>query len=153
MSSLNKVMLIGHLGRDPETRTMQNGNKVCNLSIATSEKWTDKHSGEKRERTEWHRVVCFNDHLVPVMERYLRKGSKVYIEGKLQTRKWQDQSGQDRYSTEIVMQGFDGKLVMLGEPGGRGGDAGTTDYEQGGAPPQQQQTGGRQQDLDDEIPF
>jgi len=115
--SVNKVIIIGNLGRDPEVRTFQNGGKVCNLRIATSETWRDKSSGERRERTEWHSVAIFQEGLVRVAEQYLRKGSTVYIEGKLQTRKWQDQSGNDRYSTEIILQGFDGKLVMLG--GGR----------------------------------
>lgn len=141
--SVNRVTLIGNLGRDPEIRTFQNGGKVCNLRIATSEQWRDKNSGEKREKTEWHSVAIMQEGLVRVAEQYLRKGSTVYIEGKLQTRKWQDQQGQDRYSTEIVLQGFDGKLVMLG--GNQGGE----DRQQtsGGydAPP----SGG----FDEEIPF
>lgn len=122
--SVNKVILIGNLGRDPEVRTFQNGGKVCNLRIATSETWKDRSTGERREKTEWHSVAIFSEGLVRVAEQYLRKGSKVYIEGKLQTRKWQDQSGQDRYSTEIALQGFDATLVMLdgrGEGGGGGG--------------------------------
>src|SRR6056297_2051485 len=122
--SVNKVILIGNLGRDPEVRTFQNGGKVCNLRIATSENWKDKNSGERKERTEWHSVAIFQEGLVRIAEQYLRKGSKVYIEGKLQTRKWQNQSGQDRYSTEVVLQGFDGVLTMLdgrGEGGGGGG--------------------------------
>ncbi|WP_037253698.1 single-stranded DNA-binding protein [Roseobacter sp. SK209-2-6] len=122
--SLNKVMLIGNLGRDPEVRSFQNGGKVCNLRIATSETWKDRNTGERRERTEWHSVAIFNEGLVRVAEQYLRKGSKVYIEGQLQTRKWQDQSGQDRYSTEVVLQGFGSTLTMLdgrGEGGGSGG--------------------------------
>lgn len=125
--SVNKVILIGNLGRDPEVRTFQNGGKVCNLRIATSETWKDRNTGERRERTEWHSVAIFQEGLVRVAEQYLRKGSKVYIEGKLQTRKWQDQSGQDRYSTEVVLQGFDGVLTMLdgrGEGGGGGGSYG-----------------------------
>ncbi|MDT8327103.1 MAG: single-stranded DNA-binding protein, partial [Roseovarius sp.] len=125
--SVNKVILIGNLGRDPETRTFQNGGKVCNLRIATSETWKDKSTGERREKTEWHSVAIFSEGLVRVAEQYLRKGSKVYIEGKLQTRKWQDQSGQDKYSTEIVLQGFDASLVMLdgrGEGGGGSGGGG-----------------------------
>ncbi|MFQ5437746.1 MAG: single-stranded DNA-binding protein [Paracoccaceae bacterium] len=121
--SVNKVILIGNLGRDPEIRSFQNGGRVCNLRIATSERWRDKNSGENRERTEWHSVAIFQDGLVRVAEQYLRKGSTVYIEGKLQTRKWQDQSGNDRYSTEVVLQGFDGKMVMLGGRGGGGGDS------------------------------
>ena len=125
--SLNKVMLIGNLGRDPEVRSFQNGGKVCNLRIATSETWKDRNTGERRERTEWHTVAIFSEGLVRVCEQYLRKGSKVYIEGQLQTRKWQDQSGQDRYSTEIVLQGLGGTLTMLdgrGEGGGGGGSYG-----------------------------
>ncbi|KPD11979.1 single-stranded DNA-binding protein [Phaeobacter sp. 11ANDIMAR09] len=125
--SVNKVILIGNLGRDPEVRTFQNGGKVCNLRIATSENWKDRNTGERRERTEWHSVAIFNEGLVRVAEQYLRKGSKVYIEGQLQTRKWQDQSGNDRYSTEVVLQGFGSTLTMLdgrGEGGGAGGGGG-----------------------------
>ncbi len=125
--SVNKVILIGNLGRDPEVRTFQNGGKVCNLRIATSETWKDRNTGERREKTEWHSVAIFSEGLVRVAEQYLRKGSKVYIEGKLQTRKWQDQNGQDRHSTEIALQGFDATLVMLdgrGEGGGQGGGQG-----------------------------
>ncbi|WP_338242969.1 single-stranded DNA-binding protein [Aurantiacibacter hainanensis] len=121
--SLNKVMLIGNLGQDPEVRSFQNGGKVCNLRIATSETWKDKE-GQRQEKTEWHTVAIFSEGLVRVCENYLKKGSKVYIEGQLQTRKWQDQNGQDRYSTEIVLRGFNGTLVMLdgrGEGGGGGG--------------------------------
>ena len=122
--SLNKVMLIGNLGQDPEVRSFQNGGKVCNLRIATSETWKDRNTGERQERTEWHTVAIFSEGLVNVAENYLRKGSKVYIEGQLQTRKWQDQNGQDRYSTEVVLRGFNGSLIMLdgrGEGGGGGG--------------------------------
>lgn len=115
---LNKVMLIGALGADPEVRSFQNGGKVCNLRVATSEKWKDKNTGDKQERTEWHTVAIFNEGLVGVAERFLRKGSKVYIEGKLETRKWQDQSGNDRYSTEVVLRGFGGSLTMLDSAGG-----------------------------------
>lgn len=123
--SVNKVILIGNLGRDPEVRTFQNGGKVCNLRIATSETWKDRNTGERRERTEWHSVAIFNEGLVRVAEQYLRKGSKVYVEGQLQTRKWQDQSGQDRYSTEVVLQGFGSTLTMLdGRDGGGGGGQG-----------------------------
>ncbi|MGH6886092.1 MAG: single-stranded DNA-binding protein, partial [Geminicoccales bacterium] len=122
--SVNKVILVGNLGRDPEIRTMQDGGKVANLSVATSESWRDKSSGERRERTEWHRVVVFNDRLVDVIEKYLKKGAKVYLEGQLQTRKWQDQSGQDRYSTEVVLQRYRGELTMLDTRGGGGGGAG-----------------------------
>jgi len=162
--SVNKVILIGNLGADPEVRTFQNGGKVCNLRIATSENWKDKNTGERREKTEWHTVAIFQEGLVRIAEQYLRKGSKVYIEGKLQTRKWQDQSGQDRYSTEVVLNGFDGTLTMLdgrnseggggggggysgGSGGGSyGGDSGGGSYGGGGAP-----SGGG--DMDDEIPF
>ena len=123
--SVNKVILIGNLGRDPEVRSFQNGGKVCNLRIATSETWKDRNTGERRERTEWHSVAIFNEGLVRVAEQYLRKGSKVYVEGQLQTRKWQDQSGQDRYSTEVVLQGFGSTLTMLdGRDGGGGGGGG-----------------------------
>ncbi|MGN6374902.1 MAG: single-stranded DNA-binding protein [Sphingomonas sp.] len=116
--SVNKVILVGNLGRDPESRSFQNGGKVVNLRIATSESWKDRNSGERKEKTEWHSVAIFNEGLANVAERYLRKGSKVYIEGQLQTRKWQDQSGNDRYSTEVVLQGFNSVLVMLDGPGG-----------------------------------
>ena len=124
--SLNKVMLIGNLGADPEIRSFQNGGKVANLRIATTESWKDRNTGERQERTEWHTVAIFSEGLVGVVERYLRKGSKVFVEGQLQTRKWQDQSGNDRYSTEVVLQGFNGNLTMLGGrgDGGVGGDHG-----------------------------
>lgn len=162
--SVNKVILIGNLGRDPEVRTFQNGGKVCNLRIATSESWKDRNTGERRERTEWHSVAIFQEGLVRIAEQYLRKGSKVYIEGKLQTRKWQDQSGQDRYSTEVVLQGFDGTLTMLdgrGEGGGQGGGSGGGDYGGGyDSGPQDDRSGGgsgggapSSRDMDDEIPF
>ncbi|WP_425083248.1 single-stranded DNA-binding protein [Ruegeria profundi] len=118
--SVNKVILVGNLGADPDVRTFQNGGKVCNLSVATSENWKDRNTGERRERTEWHRVAIFNEGLVRVAEQYLKKGSKVYLEGQLQTRKWQDQSGQERYTTEIVLQGFGSTMVML-DPRGEGG--------------------------------
>jgi single-strand DNA-binding protein len=168
--SLNKVMIIGNLGRDPEVRSFQNGGKVCNLSIATSENWKDKNTGERREKTEWHSVSIFQEGLVRVAEQYLRKGSKVYIEGKLQTRKWQDQSGQDRYSTEVVLQGYDGVMTMLdGRDGGGGmgggggymsdqsgsgygGGQGSGGYDQGGGYGGGQGGGGGG-DMDDEIPF
>ena len=124
--SVNKVILVGRLGADPESRSMNNGNKVVNLSLATSERWRDKQSGEQREKTEWHRVVIFNDRLADVAERYLRKGSNIYIEGQLQTRKWQDQNGQDKYTTEVVLQQYRGELTMLGgrNDGQGGGDFG-----------------------------
>ena len=133
--SLNKVMLIGNLGADPEVKSFQNGGKVCNLRIATSEQWKDKNTGERQERTEWHTVAIFSEGLVSVAERFLRKGSKVYIEGQLQTRKWQDAQGNDRYSTEIVLRGFNGTLTMLDSPGGGqggGGQSGGGNYSQGG---------------------
>ena len=122
--SLNKVMLIGNLGQDPEVRSFQNGGKVCNLRIATSENWKDRNTGERQERTDWHTVSIFSEGLIGVAERYLKKGSKVFVEGKLQTRKWQDQSGNDRYSTEVVLRGFDGTLTMLDGRGGEGGGGG-----------------------------
>ncbi|MEL7709247.1 single-stranded DNA-binding protein [Citromicrobium bathyomarinum] len=131
--SLNKVMLIGNLGADPEIRSFQNGGKVANLRIATSETWKDRNTGERQERTEWHTVAIFSEGLVNVVERFLKKGSKVYIEGKLQTRKWQDQNGQDRYSTEVVLRGFDGTLTMLdGAQGGGGGGGGFGGGQRGG---------------------
>jgi single-strand DNA-binding protein len=168
--SVNKVILIGNLGRDPEVRSMQNGGKVCNLSVATSENWKDRTSGERKERTEWHRVVIFNENLANVAERFLKKGSKVYIEGQIETRKWTDQGGQEKYSTEIVLRPFRGELTLLdsredsmgasggysggqsagsdfggrsgGGPGGFGGGAGGGGSFTPSAP-----------DLDDEIPF
>ena len=171
--SLNKVMIIGNLGRDPEVRSFQNGGKVCNLRIATSETWKDKNTGERREKTEWHSVAIFQEGLVRVAEQYLRKGSTVYIEGKLQTRKWQDQSGQDRYSTEIVLQGFDGVMTMIGGRSDNGGGGQGSGYDQGGGYGGGQGGGGYDQgggygggnggggqggpsgggDMDDEIPF
>lgn len=170
--SVNKVILVGNLGRDPEIRRMNNGDPVCNLSVATSEQWRDKSSGERREKTEWHRVVIFNENLSKVAENYLKKGSKVYIEGQLQTRKWQDQSGQDRYSTEVVIQGFNGSLQMLdgrGEGGGAGGGIGGGSgdgyedrggYDERGGYDDRGGSGGGSgparapaRDIDDEIPF
>ena len=156
--SVNKVILVGNLGRDPEIRTLQDGTKVANLSVATSETWRDRDSGERRERTEWHRVVIFNDRLADVAEKYLRKGSKVYLEGQLQTRKWTGQDGQDRYTTEVVLQRYRGELTMLdsrggGESGGGGGDYGAGGAGGGGGG---DYGGGRESsggDLDDEIPF
>lgn len=155
MASLNKAMLIGNLGRDPEIRSMTNGDRVATLSIATSESWTDKTSGEKREKTEWHRVVIFNDGLADVCERYLKKGSKVYIEGQLQTRKWQDQSGADKWTTEIVLQRFGGKLVLLGETGSGGSrrpEPPVDSYEDG-VDRLDRPKPRVSDDLDDEIPF
>ena len=171
--SLNKVMLIGNLGADPEIRSFQNGGKVANLRIATSETWKDRNTGERQERTEWHTVAIFSEGLVGVVERYLRKGSKVYIEGQLQTRKWQDQSGNDRYSTEVVLRGFGGTLTMLdgrgdGQGGGSGGGygGGQSGGGYGGGSGGGQDSGGfgggssggsgggsNYDDLDDDIPF
>jgi single-strand DNA-binding protein len=164
--SVNKVILVGNLGRDPEVRSFQNGGKVVNLRIATSENWRDKATGERKERTEWHSVAIFNEGIGKIAEQYLRKGSKVYIEGQLETRKWQDQSGADRYSTEVVLRPFNGSLTLLdsrdggGSGGGddRGGgyadDRGPGDDRgsSGGAPAPRGGGGGRS-DLDDEIPF
>ncbi len=127
--SVNKVILIGNLGRDPEVRSFQNGGKVVNLRIATSETWRDKASGERKERTEWHSVAIFNEPLARVAEQYLRKGSKVYLEGQLETRKWQDQSGQDRYSTEVVLRPFTGSLTLLDGRGEGGGGSGSGGYD------------------------
>lgn len=164
--SVNKVILVGNLGADPEVRNLPSGGKVVNLSIATSERWRDRNTGEQRERTEWHRVVIFSEGLTRVAEQYLRKGSKVYVEGSLQTRKWQDQSGQDRYSTEVVLQGFNSTLTML-DGRGEGGVSGGGDFGGGSAGGSGGgYSGGRQSDNrrpsavpafepggDDDIPF
>jgi len=158
--SVNKVILVGNLGRDPEIRTMQNGNRVANLSVATSERWFDKRANERREKTEWHRVVIFDEKLIDVVEQYVHKGSKIYLEGQIQTRKWTDQSGVEKYSTEVVLQRFRGVLTMLdskGDSGGvSGGDmngdtGGDTDGDTGGG----DQSGGTgpSPDLNDDIPF
>jgi len=155
--SVNKVILIGNLGRDPEVRSFPNGGKVVNLRIATSERWRDRNTGENKERTEWHSVAIFNEALARVAEQYLRKGSKVYVEGQLETRKWQDQSGQDRYTTEVVLRPFRSELTMLdGRDGGSGGGSGGgfggggSDYDDrsGG-----ESRGGPSNAIDDEIPF
>ncbi len=154
--SVNKVILLGNLGRDPEVRTFQNGGKVCNLRIATSENWKDKSTGERREKTEWHSVAIFSEGLVRVAEQYLKKGSKVYIEGTLQTRKWQDQSGNDRYSTEVVLQGFGSTLTMLdgrSEGGGGGGGGGGYMADQQGGGGGSAGNAPAASDMDDEIPF
>jgi single-strand DNA-binding protein len=156
--SVNKVILIGNLGADPEIRTLNSGDRVANLRLATSETWRDRQSGEKRERTEWHRVVIFNDNLVKVVENYVKKGSKIYIEGAIQTRKWTDNAGVEKFSTEIVLQKFRGELTMLD---GRGGDAERDEggYSSGGYQPSGQRlqpqgaTESFSADLDDEIPF
>ncbi len=169
--SVNKVILIGNLGKDPEVRTMQNGNKVANLSIATSENWKDKATGERKEKTEWHRVVIFGN-LADIAEKYLKKGSKVYVSGALQTRKWQDKDGQDKYSTEVVLQGYGGELTMLdgkGAGGGGGGSGGGMDepaMDRGGASGgwdsgaggvgselSRDGKGKKRDDFEDEIPF
>jgi single-strand DNA-binding protein len=168
--SVNKVILIGNLGRDPEIRTTNDGTRVASLSVATSESWKDRNSGERKERTEWHRVVVFNDRLVDVVERFMKKGAKLYVEGALQTRKWTDNTGQERYTTEVVLQKFRGELTMLdGRQGGAGG--GDSDGDEGGygggygggggsrAPSGGGRSGGGggapapASDLDDEIPF
>ena len=174
--SVNKVILVGNLGADPEVRSFQNGGKVCNIRIATSETWKDRTSGERKERTEWHSVAIFSEGLASVAERFLRKGSKVYVEGQLRTRKWQDQQGQDRYTTEVVLQGFDAKLVLLdareggGSSGGIGGGGGRSDdswgssggYDDGGfGGGSSASRGGASRssgpsfvnDLDDAVPF
>jgi single-strand DNA-binding protein len=178
--SVNKVILVGNLGRDPESRSFQNGGKVVELRIATSESWKDRNSGERKEKTEWHTVKVFNEGLANVAERYLRKGSKVYIEGALTTRKWQDQQGNDRYSTEVVLQGFNSVLTMLdGAPGAgggagrssggggndwggdefsgqsssRGGSSGGGNFNGGGQKSGGNYGGGFPDDLDDDVPF
>ena len=154
--SVNKVTILGNLGQDPEVRSFDNGGKVCNLSVATSESWKDKKTGEKRERTEWHRVAIFAEGIVRVAEQYLSKGSKVYIEGQLETRKWQDQSGQDRYTTEIVLRPYNSKLVLLGGRGDGGGGydrRGDDGGYSGGSSQGGGGYGGGRQDIDDEIPF
>jgi single-strand DNA-binding protein len=145
MAGVNKVILVGNLGRDPEVRRMSSGDPVVNLSIATSENWRDKASGERKERTEWHRVVIFNDNLAKVAEQYLRKGSKVYLEGQLQTRKWTDKDGQEKYTTEVVLQRFRGELVMLDSRGdGAPARNGTSE---------EPQRSFDRAEMDDEIPF
>ena len=167
MAGVNKVILVGNLGQDPEARTFSNGGEVVNLRVATSESWKDRDSGERKEKTEWHSVAIFNENLGRVAKNYLRKGSKVYIEGQLQTRKWQDQSGNDRYTTEIVLQKFRGELVLLdSREGGSGGSFGGGDgsygddvgggssFGGGGSKPQQRpQPAAFDTDLDDDVPF
>jgi single-strand DNA-binding protein len=148
--SVNKVILVGNLGKDPEVRRMQSGDPVVNLSVATSETWRDKASGERKEKTEWHRVVIFNKNLAEVAEKYLRKGAKVYVEGSLQTRKWTDKDGQEKYSTEVVLQNFRGELTML-DSKGEGGGGGRSSYGGGGG--DGPSSFDRSSDMDDEIPF
>jgi single-strand DNA-binding protein len=166
--SVNKVILVGNLGKDPEIRRTQDGRPIANLSVATSDSWRDKATGERKEKTEWHRVVIFNEGLCKIAEQYLKKGAKVYLEGALQTRKWQDKDGNDKYSTEVVLQGFNSVLTMLDRAGG-GGGAGTGDFggdedrsggDFGSAGPASRERkpamaggGGRRDDMDDEIPF
>ena len=168
--SVNKVILVGNLGRDPEIRSTQDGMRIANLNLATSENWRDRASGERKERTEWHRVVIFNERLAEIAEKYLKKGAKIYVEGQLQTRKWTDQQGQERYSTEVVLTRFKGELTMLDGAGGRSGGTAEAGYDDGsfgaaspGDSPRYGGTGpsaggtaggrGRRDDLDDEIPF
>jgi single-strand DNA-binding protein len=152
--SLNQVQLIGNLGKDPEIRHTRDGRPIANLSIATSESWRDKSTGERKEKTEWHRVVVFSEPLCKVIEQYVKKGDKIFVQGALQTRKWQDQSGQDRYSTEVVLQGFNCQLQMLGSAGGGGGGSRLSDdddddgYQRGARP-----RGSSNRELDDDIPF
>ena len=159
--SVNKVILVGNLGKDPEVRRMQDGRPVVNMSVATSESWRDKATGERKEKTEWHRVVIFNEGLAKIAEQYLKKGAKVYLEGQLQTRKWTDQQGVEKYSTEVVLQGFNSALTMLDRAGGGGGGSefgndNASDF--GSSRPAARQPamaggGGKRGDLDDEIPF
>ena len=152
--SVNKVILVGNVGQDPEVRQFQNGGQVCSFSLATSENWKDKNTGERRDKTEWHRISIFNEGLVRVVQNYVKKGSKLYIEGQLETRKWQDRDGNDRYTTEVVLRGYGGNLTMLDsrtEGGGR-----SMGYDQGGGGGPRQMEGPAQdfaQDFDDEIPF
>lgn len=156
--SVNKVILIGNLGKDPEIRAMQSGDSVCNLAIATSERWKDKQSGEQREKTEWHRVSIFSQPLVKVAEQYLQKGSKVYIEGQMETRKWQDQNGQDRYSTEVVLRPYKSELTMLDSKNSGANDFGGSNYGGGFNQDKQAAAGGGgfeppADEMDDDIPF
>ncbi|MBX9710143.1 MAG: single-stranded DNA-binding protein [Xanthobacteraceae bacterium] len=156
--SVNKVILVGNLGADPEIRRTQDGRPIANLSVATSETWRDKNSGERKEKTEWHRVVIFSEGLCKIAEQYLKKGSKVYIEGALQTRKWQDKDGKDKYSTEVVLQGFNSTLTMLDGRSGGGGASGEDGGDSfGSSGPSQRRAvpagGGRNEDMNDDIPF
>jgi len=161
MAGVNKVILVGNLGDDPEVRSLNNGGEVVNMRVATSENWKDK-DGNRQERTEWHRVVIFNENLGRVAKSYLKKGSKVYLEGQIQTRKWQDQSGQDKYSTEVVLQRFRGELVLLDSRGGGGGGfgggddygaSGGNDFGGGASRPQSRPQPAFDSDLDDDVPF
>jgi single-strand DNA-binding protein len=148
--SLNKVMLIGHLGADPDVRSFNNGGKVCNLRLATSEIWKDRNTGERRERTQWHSIAIFNEALAGLAERYLKKGAKIYVEGQLETRKWQDQAGNDRYSTEVVLRPYSGEIKFLDRRDGSGGSSGGYG---GGSGGYSSGSGSAGSDLDDEIPF
>ncbi len=150
--SVNKVILVGNLGRDPEVRRLKSGDAVVSLRVATSESWKDKSSGERKEKTEWHQVVIFNEHLAKIAENYLSKGSKVYLEGSLQTRKWTDQSGQDKYSTEVVLQKYKGELQMLDGKGGQSNQSGQSGNDLGYGAPKKMETHATD-DLDDSIPF
>lgn len=149
--SVNKAIIVGNLGKDPEVRRTQDGKPIATLSIATSESWRDKATGERKEKTEWHRVVIFNEGLAKVAEQYLKKGAKVYIEGAIQTRKWTDQSGVDKYTTEIVLKGFNSTLTMLGEKGSGGGGGSSSSDDFGSSRPSGSNSS--QDDLDDDIPF
>ena len=155
--SVNKVILVGNLGADPEVRKFQNGGSVCNLRVATSENWKDRNTGERRERTEWHSVAIFSEGLVRVAEQYLRKGAKVYLEGQLETRKWQDKDGNDRYTTEVVLRNFNSSMVMLdgrsGSGGGQSFERSNNDRMGGGMSDQGSSSGGQSYELDDDIPF
>jgi len=152
--SVNKVILVGNLGKDPEVRTFQNGGKVCNLSIATSESWKDKQSGERKDRTEWHRVVVFNENIIGVAERYLKKGAKVYIEGQIETRKYTDKDGSEKYTTEVVLRPYRGELTMLDGAGDRSSAAlPANDYDSGSSPAPRARSGNAMPELDDDVPF
>ncbi len=153
MASLNQVQLLGNLGADPEVRRTQDGRPIANLRVATSDTWRDKASGERKEKTEWHRVVIFSEGLAKVAEQYLKKGSKIFIQGALQTRKWQDKDGQDRYSTEIVLQGFNARLVMLDKSDGSGGDESSGSTQRSSSGGGARRPVGSNADMDDEIPF
>jgi single-strand DNA-binding protein len=155
--SVNKVIILGNVGRDPEIRSMQSGSRVCNLSVATSESWKDRNSGERKEKTEWHRVTIWPDTLVDIIEKYVRKGDKIYVEGQLETRKWTDQQGAERFSTEIVVKGFSGSVTLLGDRRGDGGGTRQSgrlaEREPGDDERAPQRSGGGRNELDDEIPF
>lgn len=162
MPGVNRAVILGNLGKDPEIKTLQDGTKLANFSVATSETWRDKNSGEKKEKTEWHRITVWGENLVRVVEQYVRKGDKIYIEGKIETRKWQNQSGQDQYSTEIVVKGFGGTIQLLGDRRDNGARSGSSSgrlserepgYDDGYQQPASRPSSGPNSDLDDEIPF